>query len=129
MIIKKLKELFTSKSKLSEPVAFDRNGVLFTSLYQDIDKRIKDDFKEGTERALSILKEQIDKAEYINHPRIVRCIIYLANGDIRGLEKSIEQAKGDPRDIMLLAEYIGTKEGEELVRVRDFNNTFGNESI
>ena len=90
----------------------------------DIIQRIKFDFGQNTDEAIRVLQEKIDKVEYLNHDRIIRCIIYLSKGSIGELNHMINQAKQDPRDVMLWAEYEGLNENELLKRVRDFNKTF-----
>ena len=90
----------------------------------DIIQRIKFDFGQNTDEAIRVLQETIDKVEYLNHDRIIRCIIYLSKGSIEELNHMINQAKQDLRDVMLWAEYDGLNENELLKRVRDFNKTF-----
>ena len=87
----------------------------------DIQQRISNDFKDKSNEANSILKKSILKTVYLDHPRIIRCIVFLANGDIESLKKHINAAIYDPRDVMFWAEYQ-TLEGENPKRVRDFNN-------
>jgi hypothetical protein len=93
---------------------------------QDIKDRIHSDFGENAIGATKILEEAISKYEYLNHDRIIRCIIYLSERKLDKLKKSINQAIDDPRDVMLWAEYINLGEKETPRRVRDFNKTFQN---
>ena len=93
---------------------------------QDIKDRIQSDFSGNAIEATKILEEAISKYEYLNHDRIIRCIIYLSEGRLDKLRKSINQAIDDPRDVMLWAEYINLGEKETPRRVRDFNKTFQN---
>jgi hypothetical protein len=90
----------------------------------DIEERLEKDFLESQGEAIKILENSVFKNEYLNHPRIIRCIIFLANKDLNGLKRSIHQAKLDKRDVILFAEYINRKEDETLKRVRDFNKSF-----
>jgi hypothetical protein len=46
--------------------------------------------------------EATAKTEYLNHNRIIRCILFLAEKKIDKLKKMIETAEYDPRDVMLL---------------------------
>lgn len=93
---------------------------------QDIKDRIESDFGESAMEATIILEEAISKNEYLNHDRIIRCIIYLSERKLDKLKQSISVAKGDPRDVMLYAEYINLGDKETPKRVRDFNKTFQN---
>lgn len=92
----------------------------------DIKEKIYSDFGDKAEVAIKTLRAAIAKHDYINHSRILRCIIYLADKDLRALTSYIDSAIGDPRDVMLWAEYINLREMETPRRVRDFNKTFQN---
>jgi hypothetical protein len=92
----------------------------------DIKERIQFDFGDNAIEATKILEEAISRYEYLNHERIIRCIIYLSDKKLDKLKESINQAKDDPRDVMLLAEYINLGDNEKPKRVRDFNKTFQN---
>jgi hypothetical protein len=79
-----------------------------TKLPDDIEVQIGADFVD-VERARSILLTTLDqyRSQY-SEPldvRVIRCAIKLADGDIDELQKTIEQALVDPRDLMLWAEY------------------------
>lgn len=91
---------------------------------EDILNRIKKDFGQNSNEAIRILQKQLNKYEYLNQDRIIRCIVYLAKGSIPGLNHTINQAMQDPRDVILWAEYEGLTGKEELVWVRDFTKTF-----
>ena len=90
----------------------------------DIKEKIYSDFGSKAEVAIKTLKTAIAKHHYINQSRILRCIIYLADKDLIALRSYIDNAIGDPRDVMLWAEYINLREMETPKRVRDFNKTF-----
>ena len=53
-------------------------------------------------------------------PRVVRCVLYLADGDLQKLEHFTDQALQDPRDVMYWAEY----DRDSNDQVRDFNEPF-----
>lgn len=91
---------------------------------KDIIDRIQSDFGDNANEATNILEEAITKYEYLNHDRIIRCIIYLSERELEKLKKFINQAKEDPRDIMFWAEYINRGDKETPKRVRDFNKSF-----
>ena len=90
---------------------------------EDISKRIKSDFNDRSDKANKVLKDALSKIDYLNNDRIVRCIIFLANGDLNSLKKHIETAIYDTRDVMLWAEYTNIDKVKPK-RVRDFNKTF-----
>lgn len=90
----------------------------------DINARILNDFGENASKATTILIASINRVAYLKTDRVIRCIIFLAKGDLTELEHYIEAATFDTRDVMLWAEYEGLKENENPKRVRDFNKTF-----
>lgn len=68
----------------------------------DILERVNKDFSESSNQAIEILSLFEDDMKL--SPRITRCIIHLANGDISKLKYWIEEAKIDWRDIIGQAE-------------------------
>lgn len=92
---------------------------------EDITRRINTDFGKNSNQAFEILKNAIEKTDYLETDRVIRCIIFLSKGSIDDLNKYIEVATFDTRDAMLLAEYEKLN-GDDLNyrRLRDFNNTF-----
>lgn len=90
----------------------------------DIVTRINSDFGENASKATALLLDAITKVDYLKTDRVIRCIIYLAKGDLIDLNKYIETATFDTRDVMFWAEYNGTSGNESPKRVRDFNKTF-----
>ena len=91
---------------------------------KDIDDKIKLDFGDKASVVIRIFEEAISQADHLNHSRIVRCILFLAEKDIDRLKKNIQVAIYDPRDVMFWAEYSNSVEGEKPKRIRDFNKTF-----
>lgn len=90
----------------------------------DIKARIQTDFGENAITATTMLIDAINKVDYLKTDRVIRCIIFLAKGNLTDLNKYIETATFDTRDVMLWAEYEELKENENPKRVRDFNKTF-----
>ncbi len=92
----------------------------------DIKEKIYSDFGDRAETVINTLREAIEKHDYMNNGRILRCIIYLADKNLEALTKYIDNAIWDPRDVMYWAEYINNEQGFEgnPKRVRDFNKTF-----
>ncbi len=90
----------------------------------DINARVQTDFGENASKATTMLLDAINKVNYLRTDRVIRCMIFLAKGDLTDLERYIETATFDTRDVMLWAEYEGLKENENPKRVRDFNKSF-----
>lgn len=90
----------------------------------DIRERIENDFGDKSPEVIRLFDEAISKADYLNHNRIIRCILFLSEKDIEKLKKNIEAATYDPRDVMLWAEYINQGQIEKPKRIRDFNKPF-----
>ena len=90
----------------------------------DINERIQTDFGENASRATTLLIDAINKVDYLKTDRVIRCIIFLAKGNLTDLNKYIETATFDTRDVMLWAEYEKLSGDLNYKRLRDFNNTF-----
>jgi hypothetical protein len=91
---------------------------------KDIIDKIEVDFGDQASAVFRIIDEAISKADYLNHNRIIRCILFLAEKDIDKLKSNIEAASYDPRDVMLWAEYLNNGQEQHPKRIRDFNKTF-----
>jgi hypothetical protein len=89
----------------------------------DIVRKIVIDFGEYSNQAIKILDETIANTISLETDRLVRCIIFLAEGDLNELNKYVETAILDQRDIILWAEYDRTVKGV-FKRLRDFNKPF-----
>lgn len=61
--------------------------------------------------------------------RTIRCIIFLANGDIEKLNHYTECADRDYRDVIYWAEYFEGADKTKPRRVRNFNKPFGKEEF
>jgi len=90
----------------------------------DIQQKIRLDFKDLSDKAIEILSVAISKTDYLKTDRVIRCIIFLANSDIEKLRKFIDNAIFDTRDVMLWAEYEKLDGDLNYKRIRDFNKTF-----
>ena len=90
-------------------------------LARDIWGKVNKDFETPEEAALalSVLADFTDQNQELSSDRTLRCIVFVANGDLNRLEKAIDLAKTDYRDLILLAEY-----DEKNERVRDLTNPF-----
>lgn len=91
---------------------------------EDITQRINTDFGESASEASKLLTKAVLNKDYLNTNRIIRCIIYLAKGNLIDLVNYIEAATVDPRDVLFWAEYTTIEERGKPRRVRDFNKTF-----
>jgi hypothetical protein len=102
-------------------VIVKRHQVTFK---EDIRRQMVIDFGETSNQAFDILKNAIGKTEYLKTDRVIRCIIFLAKGNIEDLKKYIDAATFDTRDVMLWAEYEILNGDLSYKRRRDFNKTF-----
>ena len=90
----------------------------------DIIERIRADFGNSSTEAMTTIVEALNKSDYLKTDRVIRSIIFLAEGDLINLEKYIEAATVDTRDVMFWAEYEKINDGFNSKRIRDFNKTF-----
>jgi hypothetical protein len=90
----------------------------------DIYVKIQTDFGVNANMAATMLMDAINKADYLKTDRVIRCIIFLAKGNLTDLGKYIETATFDIRDVMLWAEYEKLSGDLNYKRLRDFTNTF-----
>ena len=97
-------------------------------LKNDIIEKIENDFLTKKDEVFNLIIEEVNKNSQINHPRIIRCILFLSDGDFFELKHYLKTAISDPRDVMLYAEYDNTNSLNPN-RIRDFNNPFGKEEI
>ena len=92
----------------------------------DIHQRVVEDF--GAKRADEVYRYLLgripDGLGNGTRPRHLRCILYLAKGDRKLLDKFIDMCLLDARDVMLWAEAEPGK-GSQPVPVRDFAKPFG----
>lgn len=95
--------------------------MLFT---KDIEEKVKADFQASSATAFNLLQNAISKADHLQTDRVLRCIVFLAKGNLDELKKYIKLATLDPRDIMLAAEYDPGNDHFNHKRVRNFNHTF-----
>jgi len=87
-------------------------------LLPDILAKVQKDFGADAGQALALLSLSVPET-----PRVLRCVLFLANGDLKQLAFYVRVAAGDYRDVIFWAEYV---DHEKLnpKRVRDFNRAF-----
>lgn len=87
----------------------------------DILGKIDRDFEdlEDASLAQSVLADFVAQNEELAGDRILRCIVFVANGDLDILEKAVELALVDYRDLIVWAEYDASRN-----RVRDLSVPF-----
>jgi len=95
----------------------------------DIIARINTDFGVSADKATKMLIGASTKVDYLKTDRVIRCIIFLAKGNLTELNKYIEKATFDTRDVMLWAEYEKLNGDLNFKRLRDFNKFFEKCSI
>ena len=98
--------------------------IIAMTYTNDIKDKIESDFGDKASDVFRLFDEAISKADYLDHHRIIRCILFLAEKDIDKLKRNIKAASYDPRDIMLWAEYFNKGQEQKPKRIRDFNKTF-----
>jgi hypothetical protein len=91
---------------------------------EDITARIKIDFGIKSDEVFERLTKAIEKTEYISTDRVIRSIIFLSEGNLQELNRYIEVATYDTRDVMFWAEYENLNDNSNPKRIRDFNKTF-----
>jgi hypothetical protein len=91
---------------------------------EDITTRIKIDFGIKSDEVFERLTKAIEKTEYISTDRVIRSIIFLSEGNLQELNRYIEVATYDTRDVMFWAEYENLNDNSNPKRIRDFNKTF-----
>lgn len=76
-------------------------------LTQDIVRKVNRDFDQPDSAALamSVLADFTEQHQELSSDRILRCIVFVANGDLDLLDKAIDLAKIDYRDLIVSAEY------------------------
>ncbi|MFC5049079.1 hypothetical protein ACFPK9_15985 [Rubritalea spongiae] len=87
----------------------------------DVFQKIEHDFKSDAPTVHERLKELDAQTKGLISNRLLRSIIYLADGDFKKLELYIQQARKDWRDVLWQAEYDSPDSQKQS---RDFNKTF-----
>ncbi len=86
----------------------------------DIHERVMRDFATDLHAQVeSELRKMKSNLEPGRHSRIVRCVLYLAKGDVEVLRHHIKNALDDFRDVIWWAEYDAADN-----RLHDFNQPF-----
>lgn len=93
-------------------------------LKKDISNRIHSDFKKSSNEATEILQKGVSKTDYLKSDRVIRCILFSADGNLTKLKQNIEYAIIDWRDVVFWAEYSNLEGNKTPKRIRDFNRTF-----
>ena len=97
--------------------------------HTDIKNRISEKFGSNSFEVFKLIEEKSKEFDYLNNPRIVRCILFLSDNNFEKLKEYIDAAINDPRDVMFWAEYENIDDINNTKRVRDFNKTFDESTI
>lgn len=89
----------------------------------DILNRIQTDFKGNAAEATTLLSSLISKTGYINEDRVIRSVLFLAQGDFIKLKSHIKAALSDPRDVVFWAEYTNHQD-KHPTKIYDFDKPF-----
>lgn len=97
----------------------------FEPLPVDAVDRIRRDFgvRAMAVQEFLLVHRRTGSSDYIGD-RLIRCIVFSANGDEQRLRHLIELEQWDHRDVIMLAEYDGITK-----RLRDFNRPFESAEI
>lgn len=90
----------------------------------DIKNRISEKFGNNSFEVFKLIEEKSKEFDYLNNPRIIRCILFLADNDFEKLKNYINVAISDPRDVILWAEYENIDDINNTKKIRDFNKNF-----
>ena len=97
------------------------------NLPNDIIKEIEIRFALDTHQAIHLITKFVERLEYIESSRVVRCVLYLSN-DLKSLRENLDYAELDPRDVMFWAEY-DMSDASNHKRVRNFTKPFPDYTI
>lgn len=88
---------------------------------EDIIKKVRLDFPrlDEAQLVLALLHEFAEQNPALSGDRLLRCIVYVANGDLDLFAKAIELAVVDYRDLVVWAEY-----DENRFQIRDLSKPF-----
>ncbi len=86
----------------------------------DIYRKVERDFGAKAVEVHHALDELDAKTKGLVSPRLIRAIIFLADGDLKRFHQTLELAQTDWRDVLLQAEYSYPENNH----IRDFNKTF-----
>ena len=89
----------------------------------DILQRIKLDFEVDSVKIIYLLTPLIGTTQYIHIDHVMRCVLFLANGDVEKLKFYVSAAIGDPRDVVFWAEYT-EHSNDSPIKVKDFSKPF-----
>ncbi len=90
---------------------------------EDIRKQIKKDFGSRSQGAIALIRKQSDQSL-----RVLRCVVFLSEGDTNLLAKLFDTANDDYRDVIFWAEYTSL-EKDNPKQIRDFNKPFGRHEL
>ena len=86
----------------------------------DIYQKIVRDFGNRANECIERIEALDAATKGLIDDQLIRCIVYLASGDLASLDEWIERARLDWRDVIMNAEFSSPDEKH----VRDFRKTF-----
>ena len=63
--------------------------------HTDIKNRISEKFENNSFEVFNLIEEKLKEFDYLNNPRIIRCILFLADNDLEKLKNYIDVAVSD----------------------------------
>lgn len=91
----------------------------FEDYPKDIHEKIRRDFHTTAQKAIQLISEHI--ATEPTSERVLRCVLFKAEGQLSELQRYLKLAAFDYRDMILVAEY---KEPLHMQQVHNFSNPF-----
>lgn len=71
---------------------------------KEIANKVHSIFGKASIQVLSKFEDYSEQEEWISHDKVFNAILKLSEGDISKLDKYLNMAKIDPRDVIMLAE-------------------------
>ena len=96
---------------------------------EDILTKIENDFApDDAEIVRESLLDAIRQKPKLYNDRVLRCILFVSEGDLNKFEEAHKSAETDYRDLIVSAEYAcGKHEMDDWKRSRNFEHPFGEE--
>ena len=91
---------------------FWKKKFTIAALPADIEAELRKEYPNDHKEVTQSMEDFICTHDHLAHPRVVRCIIYLARSQRRSVTDVLRSVSGDSRDAMFWAEYEGTRSDE-----------------
>lgn len=75
-------------------------------LSKELLNKIKSIYGNSSDQIISKFEEYSKKEEWISHNKVLNAIIKLSKGDVTMVDKYLDIAETDPRDVIMLSDEI-----------------------